>query len=137
MKKLIMQGIGFAGLSGIGWILDFCIYTGLGIISTNLILNNMISSWMGVTFVFAFTTRKIFENKSNISLSWKYLMYLIYQCLLIFLISNLLYQINEIILLHFVSNSVRNFSGIISKILVTPVTLILNFVVMKYVIEKL
>lgn len=97
----------------------------------------MISSWMGVTFVFAFTTRKIFENKSNISLSWKYLMYLIYQCLLIFLISNLLYQINEIILLHFVSNSVRNFSGIISKILVTPVTLILNFVVMKYVIEKL
>lgn len=137
MKKMIMQGISFAGLSGIGWILDFCIYTGLGIISTNLVLNNMISSWMGVTFVFAFTTRKIFENKSNISLSWKYLMYLIYQCLLIFLISNLLYQINEIILLHFVSNSVRNFSGIISKILVTPVTLILNFVVMKYVIEKL
>lgn len=134
---MIMQGISFAGLSGIGWILDFCIYTGLGIISTNLVLNNMISSWMGVTFVFAFTTRKIFENKSNISLSWKYLMYLIYQCLLIFLISNLLYQINEIILLHFVSNSVRNFSGIISKILVTPVTLILNFVVMKYVIEKL
>lgn len=37
MKKMIMQGISFAGLSGIGWILDFCIYTGLGIISTNLV----------------------------------------------------------------------------------------------------
>ena len=54
MKKLFIQAIRFIGLSGIGWILDFTTYTVLGVISANLVLNNTISSWVGVTFVFYF-----------------------------------------------------------------------------------
>ena len=60
MKKLLLQALKFLGLSGIGWILDFSVYTILGFFSENLVLNNYISSWVGVTFVFIFATRKIF-----------------------------------------------------------------------------
>lgn len=137
MKKLIIQGARFIGLSGIGWILDFCIYTGLGLISSRIFFNNMISSWAGVTFVFIFATRKIFQNSSNISLRWKYLIYILYQCILIFFISKLLSNINDMILLKISDDRIHAFSGIISKILVTPVTMILNFLVMKSIIEKL
>lgn len=51
LKKLFLQVLKFIGFSGIGWILDFSVYTGLGFFSSNLDLNNRISSWVGVTFV--------------------------------------------------------------------------------------
>lgn len=90
MKKLFIQAIRFIGLSGIGWILDFTTYTVLGVISANLVLNNTISSWVGVTFVFLLSTRIVFKNNSKIPLKWKYVIYLLYQCVLIFLYLNCL-----------------------------------------------
>ena len=77
MKKLFIQAIRFIGLSGIGWILDFTTYTVLGVISANLVLNNTISSWVGVTFVFLLSTRIVFKNNSKIPLKWKYVIYLL------------------------------------------------------------
>lgn len=135
--KLFLQAIEFVGLSGIGWILDFCTYTGLGGVSTNLVFNNIISSWVGVTFVFAFATRKVFQNNSKISLKWKYLLYILYQCVLIFCISKLLNIVNIAILDNVTVELITRFSSIVAKILVTPITIVLNFFVMKGVIEKL
>lgn len=137
MKKLFIQAIRFIGLSGIGWILDFTTYTVLGVISANLVLNNTISSWVGVTFVFLLSTRIVFKNNSNIPLKWKYVIYLLYQCVLIFFISKLLNRVNIYLLTHVTLAVVKNFSTIISKILVTPITMVLNFIVMKNVIEKI
>ena len=137
MKNLLKQAVKFVGLSGIGWILDFLTYTILGLISSNVVVNNIISSWIGVTFVFIFATRKVFQNQSQISLKWKYLIYLGYQVLLILLISKLLGQVNEFILVHNTISIIGRFSTIISKILVTPITMVLNFIVMKSVIERL
>lgn len=137
MKNIFRQAVGFVGLSGIGWILDFCTFSGLGLISDNVILNNFISSWVGVTFVFIFATRRIFRNSSRISLKWKYLIYLVYQFVLIFLVSMLLGRVNQFILNTVSVALIRRFSGILSKIVVTPATMILNFFVMKGVIEKL
>lgn len=137
MKDLLKQAVKFVGLSGIGWILDFLTYTILGFISSNVVVNNIISSWIGVTFVFIFATRKVFQNQSQISLKWKYLIYLGYQVLLILLISKLLGQVNEFILVHNTIRIIGRFSTIISKILVTPITMVLNFIVMKSVIERL
>ena len=137
VKKLLKQAVKFVGLSGIGWILDFLTYTILGLISSNVVVNNIISSWIGVTFVFIFATRKVFQNQSQISLKWKYLIYLGYQVLLILLISKLLGQVNEFILVHNTIRIIGRFSTIISKILVTPITMVLNFIVMKSVIERL
>lgn len=137
MKKLFIQAIRFIGLSGIGWILDVTTYTVLGVISANLVLNNTISSWVGVTFVFLLSTRIVFKNNSKIPLKWKYVIYLLYQCVLIFFISKLLNRVNIYLLTHVTLAVVKNFSTIISKILVTPITMVLNFIVMKNVIEKI
>lgn len=137
LKNLIIQAVKFIGVSGIGWILDFFIYTCLGLWSENLILNNTISSWVGVTFVFIFATRKIFKNKSRISLKWKYLIYIVYQIILIFLISKFLGLINIFIINNIDLQIIKDFSPILSKIIVTPITMILNFIVMKNIVEKL
>lgn len=137
MKQLFLQAIKFIGLSGIGWILDFCIYTALGFFFGNLVINNTISSWFAVTFVFIFATRRIFQNNSRIPLKWKYLIYVLYQLVLIFFISKTLNRINIAIVNNINVVIILRFSTIISKILVTPITMVLNFIVMKSVIEKL
>lgn len=137
MNKIIKQAIHFFGLSGIGWLLDFGSFTLLGMVSNNLVLNNFLSSWVGVTFVFLTATRKVFRNNSRISLKIKYLIYLIYQVILILLMSKLLNEINILIVTNINVEVVKTYSGILSKILVTPISMILNFFVMKYVIEKL
>ena len=54
-----------------------------------------------------------------------------------FLISKLLNHVHALILEHMTLQLILTFSAIISKILVTPITMILNFIVMKGVIEKL
>ena len=132
-----MQAIKFFGLSGIGWILDFTTYTILGFFSDNLVINNMVSSWVGVSFVFVFATRKVFQNHSKIALKWKYLIYLLYQCILIFFTSKLLNIINVAILSNTDIELLHRFSAIISKILITPITMILNFLIMKGIVEKI
>ena len=137
MKRLLGQAVRFIGLSGIGWILDFSTYIVLSRICENLVLDNFISSWVGVTFVFIFATRKIFENNSRIDLKWKYLIYIVYQVLLIFLVSKLLGLIDSFIVSNISLALVTGFSAIIAKILVTPITMIMNFFVMKGLIEKL
>ena len=124
-------------MSGIGWILDFCTYTVLGFLSENLVLNNFISSWVGVTFVFIFATRKIFMNNSRIPLKWKYLIYIAYQFVLIFLVSILLGKIDGLITEYVTVGIILKFSFIISKIIITPITMVLNFFVMKGLIEKI
>ncbi len=137
LKQLFIQAIKFIGLSGIGWILDFCTYIGLGFISENVVMNNFISSWMGVTFVFIFATRKVFKNNSKIPLGAKYVIYIVYQLFLITLISKILGGIDTFILTHFTMTLVSKFSSVLAKIIVTPITMILNFFVMKGVIEKI
>lgn len=137
MKKLFIQVMRFVGFSGIGWILDFGTYTGLGLVSNNLVLNNTISSWVGVTFVFMFATHKVFNNVSKIPLKWKYVIYLLYQCILILFISKLLNRMNVVMAANIEIAFVQRFSAIIAKILVTPLTMVLNFLVMKGLIEKI
>lgn len=137
MKKLLLQVLKFFGLSGIGWILDFSVYTILGFFSENLVLNNYISSWVGVTFVFIFATRKIFKNDSKISIGWKYVIYLFYQAVMIYLMSKLLGFVDGLILGVFTATIIVKFSAILAKIVVTPISMVVNFIVMKCVIEKI
>lgn len=137
MKNLFMQAVKFVGFSGIGWLLDFFAYTILGLLSSNLVLNNTISSFIGVTFVFVFATRKVFQNNGKIPLAFKYIIYLLYQCVLIFCVSKLLNIINGLIINGVNIDVMKKMSYIISKIIVTPITMALNFFVMKVITEKL
>lgn len=137
LKNLILQAVKFIGLSGIGWILDFGVYAVLVSVSSKLMLNNIISSWAGVTFVFVFATRNVFKNKSRIPLKWKYVIYILYQMILILVISKALNAVDMIIMNNTNNEMILKLSPAISKILITPVTMILNFGVMKGVMEKI
>ena len=137
MKMLLRQIAKFVGISGIGWILDFCTYTSLSFCSNNIVINNIISSWLGVTFVFIFATRKVFKNNSRISLKKKYAIYLAYQLILIYLISKLLGYINSYIISNVMIEEILRLSTVISKVIITPITMIMNFIVMKSSIERI
>lgn len=140
MTNIFSQTVKFVGLSGIGWFLDMSLYLMLGFRSMDLAINNMVSSWAGITFVFIFSTRFVFKNYTNctkLPLRYKYLMYLLYQALLIWGISTLLVQIYSLLDLYFAELWCKQISVLLAKIAVTPLTLLFNFIVMKGILEKL
>ena len=138
--KLFHQFKTFLFTSGIGWIIDFSLYsiftTFLGI---SVLYANMISSVPAVTFVFIVSTRKTFSNNAtNISLKQKYFIYIIYQFILLLIISNLgqwLFDIMKTIpwIVHILGGYIKVFI----KLIITPVTMTINFLVMKGLIERL
>ena len=138
--KLFHQFKTFLFTSGIGWIIDFSLYsiftTFLGI---SVLYANMISSIPAVTFVFIVSTRKTFSNNTtNISLKQKYFIYIIYQFMLLLIISNLGQWLFDI--MKTIPCIVRILDGYIKvfiKLIITPVTMTINFLVMKGLIEKL
>ena len=136
LRDLLRQALRFIGLSGIGWLLDFAVYTLLSIKASNLAAVNMISSLVGASFVFLFSTRFVFRDNHRIPLIWKYCVYIVYQVILIVLISLLLSRINELICA-LTPAFIAAFSAVLSKIIVTPITMTLNFFVMKLAIEKI
>lgn len=138
--KLIKQLLSFLLISGTGWVIDFLGYTILTyIIHIEVMYANMISAIPSITFVFLISTRKIFETSYNrISLKRKYVIYILYQIIIILIIS-LLGQIlynwfnlrisKDYILL-------RNYLKILIKLGITPITMLSNFIVMKFLAEK-
>ena len=91
MRKLLKQGIAFVGISGIGWIMDFVIFNLLNLRSSYVAVNNMVSSLVAVCFVFCVSTRKTFVQKDGgIPLKVKFVIYILYQIILILLVSQLL-----------------------------------------------
>lgn len=137
MKKLIKQGIGFVGISGIGFIIDFVIYTILtDFINISVNISNMTSSFIGVSFVFVISTRKLFTNNSKINIKLKYIIYIIYQIILISSVSYILVILKNC-LLNIDINFITKYINIIVKIIITPFTMVINFIVMKYLIEKI
>jgi hypothetical protein len=136
MKKLIIQFFKFLLISGTGWLIDTTIYTILTIIlKYNVIFSNILSSIPAITFVFFVSTRKIFlTHIGKFSLKQKYLIYILYQIILITTVSiigQILYNISENLL------SNKELLKIIIKLTITPITMIINFFVMKFLAEKL
>lgn len=137
MKKLIKEILKFVGVSGIGWIIDTIVYLLLSsLIKLNIDISNMISSLVGVTFVFIVSTRKIFQNNTKININIKYIIYIVYQVILILIVSHILLILKEYILT-FQIPIISKHVNIIVKILITPFTMVINYIVAKYIIEKL
>lgn len=138
MKKLLNQALRFVGISGIGWILDFTVFNVLNIWFPRVDVNNVISSLVGVCFVFTVSTWKTFVQKENgIPLKWKFVAYVLYQLVLIFAVSFLLAKINVFLLAALAGTAIEAFSAVLSKIIITPLTMACNFVVMKLLIERI
>ena len=89
LKKILKQFIKFLFLSGIGWLIDFTLYLIFSnIFDFKIIYSNILSSIPAVTFVFFVSTRRVFiKNKRGLTLKEKYLIYFLYQVILIITIS--------------------------------------------------
>jgi putative flippase GtrA len=141
LAKYYRQAFSFFVISGLGWMIDFSIYAAVTIFfDLNVLTANMLSSIPAITFVFYISTKKTFEQKENtIKLKYKYLIYFTYQIILLVCVSFLgqmmFTYINMVNLtdIPFILNNLK----IVVKILITPVTMLMNFIVMKLLIEKL
>ena len=127
----------FFCISGIGWLIDMLIYTLLTTITPiPTIVCNIISSIISVTYVYIVSTRKTFTNTSTKrNLKTKYVYYIIYQVCIILLSSTLIGLLSSKLLGVSVAYLVK-YRKIVSKIIITPFTMICNFIFMKYLIEK-
>lgn len=136
MKKIIVQAISFFGLSGIGWIIDMCIYSIMSNFNIQTIIANIISSFVAVTFVYTTSTKKIFKNiNKDFNVKKKYIVYIVYQILIVLISSTVInFLSNEIINCEI--GIISHYYKIFAKIFVTPFTMITNFVFMKFLIEK-
>lgn len=138
MKRLLNQAIHFVGISGIGWLLDFTVFNLLNFVSARVDINNMISSLIAVCFVFTVSTRKTFVQKENgMPLKLKFIIYVLYQLVLIFAVSYVLSQINSALIEFLKGTAMSSLTALMAKIIVTPFTMLCNFVVMKLLIEKI
>lgn len=139
VKKIFKQFMSFLLVSGVGWIMDFSIYFVLTHFANfNVGFANILSSIPAITYVFIMSNKKIFENlHSKLSLKIKYLIYFAYQLLLLLSISlfgEFLYnKLVNLLTIEFLLNNLKIFI----KILITPITMTINFIVMKNLIEKL
>lgn len=163
-NKVIIQALKFLGISFVGWLLDFLIFTFLHMFfgdrfvlqlgSLKLDVCNMISMMVGVTFVFFVSTKKTFDvNLKRFSLKQKYMLYIGYQLVMMFVSSFIVGAFINLFTGLDGANALSN-SGFLregfilsvalfflkpeisAKICVTPITLICNFIFMKFLSEK-
>lgn len=137
MKEILIKVLKFIGFSGIGWLIDTTIYMILtSIFKLNIDISNIFSSFVGVTFVFIMSTRKIFVSNSKINIKIKYLIYVIYQVILILTISKVMLLLKDIITPLNI-DLINKYINITVKIIITPFTMVINFIVMKLLLEKI
>ena len=137
MKEILIKVLKFIGFSGIGWLIDTTTYMILtSIFKLNIDISNIFSSLVGVTFVFIMSTRKIFVSNSKINIKIKYLIYVIYQVILILTISKVMLLLKDIITPLNI-DLINKYINITVKIIITPFTMVINFIVMKLLLEKI
>lgn len=137
--KFIKQAIAFMGISGIGWIIDFSLYSILTIIlGLPILYSNIISAIPATILVFIVSTQKIFtQSKGKIKLRYKYVIYFAYQIALLVLISMLgQFVYTGICNLIEVIPIISQLAKIGTKLVITPITMTANFIVMKLLSEK-
>ena len=139
LKELIKKAVRFFFTSGLGFLMDFSVYTlltvkaGFGVMPANCI-----SSLVGASFVFIVSTSRIFEKKEGgLPLPVKYALYIIYQLVLIFCVSWLGARINEGINDIFTAALILRYSKLLSKVVITPFTMVCNFIVTRTITEKI
>ena len=129
IKKINKEGYRFVIASGIGCLFDFTIYS-LIICNINIepFYSNTISSLIASTGVYIFTS--LYNNNYNAK---GIALYFIYTIINIIVFS---YFINIIIINSVNTYNNHNVASIMAKIIVTPVSLLCNFITSKFLIAK-
>ncbi len=135
-----MQLIKFLLVSGVGWLIDFCGYLFLThTVGIDVGISNFLSAIPSITYVFILSTRKIFQNNGKLPLYIKYVIYFIYQMILLSIVSLISQGLYD--LLHnsmlFEYALISRYAKILIKLAITPITMTSNYFVMRYLSERL
>lgn len=138
-KTLLRQILEFLGISGIGWLMDFAVYSVLTMLGVAAGIANFFSAIPAVTFVFFFATKKTFaQNERGIPLGWKYAVYVLYQFVLLVGVSYLnqtLFDLLRGVLTE--GTLLYQYCALLTKIMITPITMLCNFLVLKRLAERM
>lgn len=140
MKKLMKQFFSFIAVSGVGFIIDFAVYYYLtASVGFSVVFANMMSAIPAITWVFTFSTRKIFQTTKHAwSIGVKYAVYLSYQAVLIVIVSTLAQWMYNVLLPYvFDIWLIGEYLNLVCKCMITPITMVCNFVVMKFLSERI
>ena len=133
------QALQFVGVSGLGWLLDTTIFLALSTLAGwGPMPANLLSATCAVLFVFAWSSRAIFRPNDG-SVAQKVFVLVAFNALVILAASWILAEVAGLL-----DRSLAALGAAVplalvrltAKILVTPVTLALNFVVMRYLVER-
>ena len=129
--------IGFAVISGIGWLCDFLTFSILAnVFFMKAFWANFVSSYVGVTFVW-FTSLKTLFRRSTTGSNHFLVGYWFFQFVSILLYSQLL----QIVAGNLAGLAVLAQSGlgaeILAKIIITPFNLVTNFIFMKLLTRRM
>lgn len=111
----------FGIISGLGWLIDFCLFVALGWLSTPVWAANMVGASVAVLFVFFASVRRVFQYEGSY-LVGKLVRYIVYQVIAILAASLLIDALTHGF----------GLAPVLAKILVTPLTFYANFQFMSY-----
>lgn len=139
---LIYKFYKFFITSGIGWLLDFSIvWLLVSLAGISPFFANAAGSTIGILFVFFTSLYKIFENNGKFIIL-KLLLYIVYSIFLILSMSLLVQFLSDNVVFNTMSGYFITWLlpvpvALIAKVILTPVSLILNFFVVKSIVEKI
>jgi putative flippase GtrA len=132
----------FLGLSGIGWLLDIAIYT-LLVTTTGMSagIAAFVGGTCGATFAFVTADRYVFRGERAL-LRRKLALYLCYLVAAIIVASFLVELVHRLLTYGFdalvpEAHVSRVLTAFLAKCIVTPITLIANFLVTRSLIKKI
>ena len=127
------------GISGLGWCLDFGIYLALTLLlELPVQAANHISTIPAVTLVFFLSTRHTFRQRpGGLPLWLKYILYVVYQLLLVTGVSWLGQQVYDLLIVLPLPALILDSLKILIKIGITPITMLLNYFVLGWLTERL
>jgi putative flippase GtrA len=124
--------LGFALLSGVGWLCDFLTFTLLvKLFKVHSFEANFVSSYVGVTFVWFASLKTVFKRSGN-GRGTFLVVYWCFQFVSILVYSQSLHMVADAIPNVIQLEEVSQNSGIAAKIIITPFNLVTNFIFMKF-----
>lgn len=132
MRNLLNKFLRFALISGVGWLIDFSVYTALTRLTPiPVAAANYVSSLPAITYVFFVSTRKLLSCKTDrASRLTKYLVYALYQLALVSAASFAMQALSGVLA------GYTQYGKLAAKILITPFTMTANFFVLRMIAEK-
>lgn len=132
MRNLLNKFLRFALISGVGWLIDFSVYTALTHLTPiPVAAANYVSSLPAITYVFFVSTRKLLSCKTDrASRLTKYLVYALYQLALVSAASFAMQALSGVLAAY------TQYGKLAAKVLITPFTMTANFFVLRMIAEK-